>query len=154
MLMKHRWGYVCDAGTWGVEEADVVCKQLGFSRGVQKTTQGLVHGKVTEMACANACVWTSTVMLNVKVEEGLRATERVDCSGSESALDECVIEGMGEGGSCKLEEDIVSISCVPDSWATCEVRSKCNNCKTLESLSSLSQVSCPGPTPATVSFQL
>ena len=66
-------------------------------------------------------------MLNLKVEEGLRATERVACSGSESALDECVIEGMGEGGSCKLEEDIVSISCVPDSWATCEVRSKCKN---------------------------
>ena len=64
------------------------------------------------------------IMLNFKVEEGLRATERVACSGSESALDECVIEGMGEGGSCKLEEDIVSISCVPDSWATCEVRSK------------------------------
>ena len=50
MLMKYRWGYVCDAGTWGVEEADVVCKQLGFSRGVQKTTQGLVHGKVTELS--------------------------------------------------------------------------------------------------------
>ena len=62
------------------------------------------------------------VIVNVKVEEGLRATERVACSGSESVLDECVIEGMGEGGSCKLEEDIVSISCVPDSWATCEVR--------------------------------
>ena len=61
-------------------------------------------------------------MLNVKVEEGLRATERVACSGSENTLDECAIEGMGEGGSCKLEEDIVSISCVPDSWATCEVR--------------------------------
>ena len=154
MLMKYRWGYVCDAGTWGVEEADVVCKQLGFSRGVQKTTQGLVHGKVTEMACANACVWTSTVMLNVKVEEGLRATERVACSGSESALDECVIEGMGEGGSCKLEEDIVSISCVPDSWAACEVRCKRTNVRTNSTLFPLSLVSCPGPTPATASIPL
>ena len=57
----------------------------------------------------------------VKVEEGLRATERVVCSGRERTLEECDIEGMGEGGSCKLEEDIVSISCIPDSWATCEV---------------------------------
>ena len=57
----------------------------------------------------------------VKVEEGLRATERVVCSGRELTLEECDIEGMGEGGSCKLEEDIVSISCIPDSWATCEV---------------------------------
>ena len=30
---------VCDAGTWTVEEADLVCRQLGFSRGVKKTTQ-------------------------------------------------------------------------------------------------------------------
>ena len=101
-------------------------------------------------------MWTTTIILNVKVEEGLRATERVACSGSESALDECAIEGMGEGGSCKLEEDIVSISCVPDSWATCEVRSKCKNCilETLGSFSSLSRVSCPGPTPATASILL
>ena len=48
--MKRRWGYVCDAGTWGVEEAEVICKQLGFSRGVQKTTQGLVHGKVENVS--------------------------------------------------------------------------------------------------------
>ena len=111
--MKRRWGYVCDAGTWGVEEAEVICKQLGFSRGVQKTTQGLVHGKVEHMS-----MWKIMI---VKVEEGLRATERVVCSGRELTLEECDIEGMGEGGSCKLEEDIVSISCIPDSWATCEV---------------------------------
>ena len=97
-------------------------------------------------------VWTTTIILNVKVEEGLRATERVACSGSESALDECVIEGMGEGGSCKLEEDIVSISCVPDSWATCEVRIRIIG--TLGSFFPLSQMSCPGPTPATAYIQL
>ena len=50
LILKRRWGYVCDAGTWGVEEAEVICKQLGFSRGVQKTTQGLVHGKVEHMS--------------------------------------------------------------------------------------------------------
>ena len=101
-----------------MEEAGVVCKQLGFSRGVQKTTQGLVHGKVHSQGR-----FVSMIILILKVEEGLRATERVACSGSESALDVCEIEGMEEGGSCKLEEDIVSISCVPDSWATCEVGS-------------------------------
>ena len=73
------------------------------------------------------CAWKGRTHVNeenhsiVKVEEGLRATERVVCSGSERSLAECDIEGMGEGGSCKLEEDIVSISCIPDSWATCEV---------------------------------
>ena len=73
------------------------------------------------------CAWKGRTHVNeenhdiVKVEEGLRATERVVCSGSERTLEECDIEGMGEGGSCKLEEDIVSISCIPDSWATCEV---------------------------------
>ena len=91
-----------------------------------------------------------------KVEEGLRATESVECSGRESALDECEIEGVGEGGSCKLEEDIISISCVPDSWATCEVISKFTNLtkNTLNLVFSLSLVSCPGQTPATASIPL
>ena len=33
------WGLVCDSGSWTMKEAEIVCKQLGFERGVRATTQ-------------------------------------------------------------------------------------------------------------------
>ena len=35
---SDQWGLVCD-DDWNRDEADIVCKQLGFSRGVASTTQ-------------------------------------------------------------------------------------------------------------------
>ena len=64
----NNWGYVCDSGAWTMTEADVVCKELGFHRGVKKTTQGLVHGPV---------------------DQDHRATEDVDCKGDEEHLEDC-----------------------------------------------------------------
>ena len=99
---NNKWGWVCDSGAWTMEEADLVCKQLGFSRGVKKTTQGLVHGPV---------------------EQEDRATERVDCGGGESELEECPHRDKDEGEvECKLEQDIVSVSCQYDSLATCRAK--------------------------------
>ena len=37
---SDEWGFVCDSGSWTVAEANIVCKQLGFSRGIRSTTQG------------------------------------------------------------------------------------------------------------------
>ena len=68
IFSNNKWGYVCDRGSWTMKEADIVCKQLGFSRGVKKTTQGLVHGPV---------------------DQDSRATEDVDCSGDEEFLEDC-----------------------------------------------------------------
>ena len=100
VFLHNRWGYVCDGGEWTMAEADLVCRQLGFSRGVSRTTQGLVHGKVRQ-------------------EE--RATESVECGGQEEGLEECRMTAAGEGRKeCEVEEDIVSISCIPDSWAACD----------------------------------
>ena len=102
MFHSDRWGLVCDGGSWTVEEADVVCRQLGFRRGVRRTTQGLVHGPVSA---------------------GRKLTERVACTGRETGLEKCAVEYSrgGSGGSgCKLDENVVSVTCVHDSLAVCE----------------------------------
>ena len=38
LLHSGEWGFVCD-DDWNPEEADIVCKELGFLRGVASTTQ-------------------------------------------------------------------------------------------------------------------
>ena len=106
----------------------MVCRQIGFTRGVLKTTQGLVHGKV---------------------EAGRKATERIDCSGDEARLEDCVLEEREGPRSCKLEEDIISVSCVPDPWAACNVGNNlfCHVDNILASAGSF-----PGGPPATASI--
>ena len=38
---SDEWGFVCDSGSWTMAEANIVCKQLGFGRGIRSTTQGM-----------------------------------------------------------------------------------------------------------------
>ena len=62
-----------------------------------------------------------------KVEGGLKITESISCSGSEDRVQECRLQQeqeQGARGGCRLEEQIVSVACVPDSWAGCEVLHK------------------------------
>ena len=76
----------------------MVCKQLGFFRGVRKTTQGFVHGPL---------------------DETRKSTEHVECNGSEDKIQQCSLEFTVSGKPCLLAEDVVSITCISDSWAKC-----------------------------------
>lgn len=98
IFYSNQWGFVCDAGSWTHQEADLVCKQLGFSRGVRSTTQGLVHGPV---------------------DSDRKMTEKVECQGFERHLQECRIKYRTRAERCKAEESIVSVTCVHDSFALC-----------------------------------
>ena len=65
-------------------------------------TQGLVHGPVSAVR---------------------KLTERVACTGRETGLEKCAVEYSRAGNTdsgCKLNENVVSITCVHDSLAVCE----------------------------------
>ena len=74
------WGTVCDDG-WGMDDAHVVCKQLGF-RYALKAYGSAYYGQ-----------GTGPILLS-----------NVDCSGSESSLFSCRHDGVGEH-NCDHSED-------------------------------------------------
>ncbi|CAI8040766.1 hypothetical protein GBAR_LOCUS22668, partial [Geodia barretti] len=59
------WTYFCQGSGWGDEEATVLCRELGYSHGV------------------SGYIPTGAVPSLVK---------RIDCSGHENRLQDCVIE--------------------------------------------------------------
>ncbi|XP_073692648.1 uncharacterized protein [Garra rufa] len=75
-----RWGSVCDDG-WDRAEAQVVCRQMGFSGGVKAIPRGF-YGE----GCGP--VWM----------------DDVKCSGLESSLSKCSFSGWG-ASDCKHEKD-------------------------------------------------
>lgn len=70
LYRKRRWGAICDA-QWGVDDAEVACKQMGFDRAVAAPTESkfgsgrrewplfpsCVYSVVLECVCV-FCMWT------------------------------------------------------------------------------------------------
>lgn len=82
----------------------MVCRQLGFKRGVRSTTQGFVHGPV---------------------DPDEKITEEIGCQGYETRLERCNIafsSGRRSGGGQQnsLRDSIISVTCIHDSHALCE----------------------------------
>ena len=47
-------------------------------------------------------------------------TETVECQGNEAKLEDCQIKYKTNHGICKPEQSIVSVTCVHDTFASCE----------------------------------
>ena len=81
------WGTVCDDG-WDMEDATVVCRQLGFPYGAAKSNAQFGQG--------TGQIWLDDVV----------------CSGKESRLDACSHAGWGDENCDHLED--VGIICQAD----------------------------------------
>ncbi|XP_035670251.1 deleted in malignant brain tumors 1 protein-like [Branchiostoma floridae] len=85
VFQEGEWGTVCD-DAWGQENAEVVCRQLGFPGAVQATTEAS-FGQGTGQ------IWL----------------DDVECSGNESRVQNCSHGGWGSH-NCGHEEDAGVVS--------------------------------------------
>ena len=75
------WGTVCE-NDWDIEDANVVCQQLGYASAVSIST-GASYGK------GSGHIWM----------------DRVDCLGHEQKLQDCKFEGWAVG-ECDHSQDV------------------------------------------------
>ena len=85
--MDGIWGTVCDDG-WGLEEANVVCKKMGF------------EGALQAPCCAHFGQGIGPIFL-----------DDVRCIGRETNITDCQHEGIGVH-DCTHAED-ASVICLP-----------------------------------------
>uniref|UniRef100_A0A8D0EVC8 Soluble scavenger receptor cysteine-rich domain-containing protein SSC5D n=1 Tax=Strix occidentalis caurina TaxID=311401 RepID=A0A8D0EVC8_STROC len=88
VLHHHQWGTVCDNG-WSLDEAAVVCRQLGCGTAV--SALGSAH-----FGQGSGRIWL----------------DNVNCTGTEAALSECQARPWGSN-SCDHQED-ASVVCSGD----------------------------------------
>ncbi|XP_033114149.1 uncharacterized protein LOC117114582 [Anneissia japonica] len=95
------WGIVCD-DRWGIKDANVVCRQLGYSRGASRATT---------MAEFGSGGW------NIILDE-------VQCTGSESSLADCPNAGWGNNDCVRGEA--AGVVCLLDTGCI-DGQFKCGN---------------------------
>ncbi|XP_022096135.1 uncharacterized protein LOC110982186 [Acanthaster planci] len=83
------WGTICD-DNWDTEDANVVCRQLGFSNGAGRAASGAEFGQ----------------------GQGPILLDEVFCLGIESRLVDCPSDGWGNQ-NCGHSED-AGVVCIPD----------------------------------------
>ncbi|XP_033643912.1 uncharacterized protein LOC117303722 isoform X2 [Asterias rubens] len=95
------WGTVCD-DMWDIQDANVVCKQIGFTRGAV----------------------TATVVGEFGVGEGNIIMDDVECEGTETSLEDCPFGGFGMH-NCVPKES-AGVVCIPNTGCI-DTQFECGN---------------------------
>ena len=104
LYLQGQWGTGCDDGYfWGLQDAQVVCRQLGCGQAL--SVPGGAH-----FGEGSGPIWMSTV----------------ECSGSESSLTECDHDGIGSH-SCDHSND-VGVICGEGECLRCEKNYQSEKC--------------------------
>ena len=94
ILLHGEWGTVCD-DDWDLTDANVVCKQLGYSKGAS-----VAHGKA-QFGEGTGIIWF----------------DDVNCTGSEAHLYDCFNGGVGIHNCWHFED--AGVTCECNSECTC-----------------------------------
>lgn len=86
LYIEGRWGTVCDRG-WGINEANVVCRQLGYTKATQAFKGGTFGpGNGTIWLTELGCTGNETSLLtcnNAKAHLGNTSCDHVQDAGVE-----------------------------------------------------------------------
>ncbi|XP_072018004.1 uncharacterized protein [Amphiura filiformis] len=114
ILHNSQWGTVCIDDGWGIEEANVVCRQLG-----SPSLRALRTSSVNDAGLIGGQGWNQPIWLS-----------NVLCDGSEDSLDSCQYR-LDEPNNCYHSDDVVVecalpgyIGCygnVPQSWSQFDI---------------------------------
>lgn len=91
---ENKWGTICD-DRWGIEEANVTCKQYGYPLGAQYWYSNAYFGK------GNGTIWL----------------DDVTCFGNETKLMNCRHNGW-EGHNCRHYEDVAVVCRMEENYTT------------------------------------
>ena len=93
MFYAGVWGTI-SSSNWDINDATVVCRQLGYSAGAEVALKNGVYGLVS------GPVWITNLQ----------------CTGSESNVMECVHDGLGNKTELQRRGNIASVICKDSSF--------------------------------------